>query len=70
MITEARSTTVAPASSAWLRSSAGIHFAVEAEDRLAGSARRAASRGRRRWRGRCPGGASPRATSTPKSLIA
>ena len=26
-MTEARSTTVAPLSSAWLRSSAGIHFA-------------------------------------------
>ena len=43
MITEDRSTTVAPCSSAWLRSSAGIHLRGQPEHRLAGSACRAAT---------------------------
>ena len=42
----------------------------QAEDRLLVTACRAARRGRRRSPARCPGGASPRATSTPKSRIA
>ena len=69
VITAERSTTVAPLSSAWARSSAGIHFASRPKTgslvASPGSEPRKSPMARM-----VPGGASPRATSMSKSLMA
>ena len=60
-MTEDRSTTVAPASSAWRRSSTGTHLAASPKTGSRVGRARAARRGRRRSRARARRGASPRA---------
>ena len=69
MSTDARSTTVKPLISAWARSSAGIHLASRPKT---GSLTGVPGRVERYSpiASTVPGGASPRATSTPNSLIA